>query len=434
MDALDARFVEIDKRVASLRVRLERRCTRLEDVLERKFEPDGLIDKINERREAQLNHLDHKLKVIVKNVNLLFNSSDKVTRGVKFRNLFFNTESKVFYVKQFDYLKSKWNTDQIHDLIKLQNLTGTLSLRNEFSVFKKFYYYHLYQNNIVRRKPPAEFNTYQYQCFHLSKETTLVQDLVKKELSLLNKNNCLLKKLTVKSSYSISLFKIINSKIVTILYKNTNQEDFKSKYLCLLDFNLNIIKTKRIDADQLLINFGPNNIFFQQQHHDLNKVKFTLLDLELNEIETIDLDEAWRALINSNRSYLLNVINDRLLIKDFNVNENKDFYNIRIVSKTSGHVIQSIDHLSYFINRINQFFKLDDDMNIYLINTDSDDNDGLNDNNNNNNARAYLFCYDMNGKLRFKRYIPFLNECFYINFITPNLISFNYLNDEVDLL
>ena len=413
MDFLENRFKSLDSTLEHVKRALVSTYDAIEVKIERVFLDDELFNRINAKRGVQLNLLEKKLRTVINNINILIKKPESFKKQPCFQNLFFNKLHRSYYKKQLNYLKSKSNVDDLTTNLTRLHYFGRVRLQNEFNIYKKFYYFHLYQTDIKRRECPTEYKGYQYECCFLSKESYLIQDLEKKELILLDKKGYVVKKVSIKSSYSVNLFKIINSKIIVILYNAKT----RSKYICILDFDLNVQKTRKLESSQLLINFGPDSIFFQQCSSVKNN-RFLVLDLDLNEVESIDANLFQeKHFIDTNRTHLFNVVNDRVLIKDF---LDSNFYNIKIVSKTNGDLIQTINNLNYFINRINYFVKIDSDLNIYIINTCKEDN------------LAYLYCYNLNGQLIFKRFVPFLGECYYVDFVSEHLVSFNYMN-EVDL-
>jgi hypothetical protein len=420
MEFLEERLKLFDKKINDLKAKICSNQLKTEALIQKSLVIEPLIEQINNKRHQQLEYLDARLTKIITNVNKLARKSPKYQKNSNFRNLFFNKAHRSYYTKQLQYLKSKHDTDEVARHVKLVDF-GRVFYQNEFSVYQKFYYFHLYNNEIVRKRCPPDYKGYQYECFYMSKHKYLIQDLERRELVLLNRKLMETKKLQIKSDYSISLLKILNSRIILILYNASTGR----KYICITNFELQVIKIRKLNPTQLLVNFGPNNIFFQQtasskRRSASNRTQFLVLDLDLNILETIDgklFQE--RYFVDTNRTHLFNVVKDQVLIKDF---MDANSYNIKIVSKTSGDLIQTINNLNYFINRINYFVKIDSDMNIYIINTCKEDG----------NTLAYLFCYNLHGELQFKRFIPFLNECYYIDFVSENTISFNYL-DEVDL-
>ncbi len=430
IDFLNDKFKSIDLKIKKVITSVESNAIQVENQIQKYFDLEFNYNEINRKRESDLEKLDKGFKRIIKYVNKKSVQLSYLNKSSKFSSKFFNHVFEKLR-KKFDFIKSKYEHENLDDnfekIVSNIHKFGLIKIVNELNIYKKFYYFNLCQTIIENKTCPIEYNSFKYECFFISRESYLINDLENKEFILLNKKKKIVKKIRIKENYTLSVFKLLNSRLYLVLYNSSRQK----KLIVILDYNLKLLKSKTLDSRANIVCSGPSNLVFQCSNQLL------VLDSELDEIERLDqFNFRQKFLLNFEKFHLVNLFEDHIIVKDFS--DSLNIYNVKIVSRETGQLNSTIQNLNFFLNRLNYFVKTDLESNIFIVNTHENENNlsDVNDFenvNNNNRPMCLMYCYNKNGQFMFSREIELLNNCYYIDFIDHNLISFNYL-DHVDLL
>jgi hypothetical protein len=372
MNELAEKFESFNIKVALLKERAKLDSDKIQHPIEQAFDLDRQAFKINSKRAELLNKIDmlqkdslaSETQIQKKNLVYLRKSKDDLREGKHLtRNLLLFTKFVTF---------------------------GRIFYRNELTLFKKLFYFNFYniEYTFLRHQTTiADYKQSKINCINIdqARETYLMIDLVKRQLSLLDRRFQILRQYNIAGDYYLGCFDLVESKLV-FLFNNLNHS---ACFVYILDFNFCILKFKRLPSVEDLC-LQPDCLFYKCPATR----NFYVLDYELNVLRCVPC--------RKNRQGEPQVLCHASLV----LAENKYLLDMSDFS-TNAFKIVSLDSRSNKFSVVKSEFELRDYVNVvkmdpsckylYFIRTWA----------RMHHDPANLFCYECeSGRFVFKRRVP----------------------------
>jgi hypothetical protein len=375
MDKLAEKFDLFEKKVALLKEQTRIESEKIERPIEKAFDFDHQTFKINSKRAELLTRIDR----IEQNIF-------KIESMIEKKCLLYLKNGK-------EELKERKDLTRYLLLFTKFDTFGRLFFRNELSLYKKLFYFDVYNIEYTFLRHQATYvdnKQSKINCINIDRdrETYLMIDLVKRQLSLLDRKFQILKQFNIGGDYYLSCFDLVESKLV-FLFNNLNHS---ACFVYVLDFNFCILKFKRLPSVEDLC-LQPACLFYKCPATR----NFYILDYELSVLQFVpwkknrkreygDLEVLQNAsLVLAPNKYLLDM-------SDFSTNEYKI---VSLDTNVNRFIVEKSEfEFRDYINVV----KMDPGSKyLYFIRTWARmDHD-----------RANLFCYECaSGKFVFKRHVP----------------------------
>jgi hypothetical protein len=239
----------------------------------------------------------------------------------KYRNELCNKLSKLpkeaVRVKKLQmYLKKIKKENQNFSVKFLVYKISQIFYVNEFKLFKKLRYYHLYDctqhiNSSLHkdRASHAERENF-YRLSKISLNGYVAIDKKLNQIILYNSKFSVIRAIQIKQTFSCYQMKVINSNRIAV---DLSSKDCVMTYIYIFDFDLNTITKKLINLEFLFIHFSQD-IFFYRDSKTSNLIVYNIDLQKIDELENeLKLDKNYLLIIRSENRLVLNSFNARKL-------------------------------------------------------------------------------------------------------------------------
>lgn len=232
-NCLEEKFQVFDSKLVKLRHGIEARSQRLTQEIEHRLDLDSQCHKLNSKRNELLTQL--------------FNTESANVTATN------TTISSRLYHK---YDESRSELELVRYLVFKHT---QLVYHNDFELFAKFGYYHLF-NNLRTAYPPSHSTNHKKQSFFLlNANTQLVHSKEENQLCLINRRFETIKRVNIKVGYSCyQIFKLLEYVIL-----NFTSQQLKKSQLYVCDFELRPVK-KRVFDDILFVRCSQDKILYSK--------------------------------------------------------------------------------------------------------------------------------------------------------------------------
>ncbi len=394
----EATFSRIDTEIASIKPNRIEYLTLLEDKISSFYSYDDIYSKIDSARSLLLSQIDSEFTQDIKNACL----NDSKTRLAYFKLVF--CDEKLDTKPELG-LKA----------IKLAKLT----FKNEINIHKRFLYFHLSDfliNTIDKSNQTRYTNEQLYELFHLPDREYLVFNRFVGRLSLFNEHSIIIKEFLIKLIKVKSInIQIIGHKIVIVL-ANTNQT---VHFIHTFDLGLNLVCSKRI-KNILYLSMNQNFIMFESSL-SVNSIKkqlsgdskIELLNYDLQKVDQFtykEMDSNVSVFDLMTRISLLYFLPDRFVVDS----KSNDTLELSFFMRNADKTQKAVLFAKIEIEKCESYaIKVDQESRLYVIVevfVDDYYDRELRVRNLDGGNRENLYCYDMNAKLLFKRFVAVLED------------------------
>jgi hypothetical protein len=367
-------FLRIDSKIEKLRFLTADNFISIEDTISKSLAYDKLYPKINQYRQNLIETL------LLRETESILRSNDR-----KFR-LYLRLEI------DDKYIQLKW---------------GCLKYVDDFTALKKFLYLDLYDTSKLILNAPVNLANNYYQ---LNEEKFILFNQCLYSISVLDAQcfSTLRKPLKICKKCIVNDFNVSNQRIFCIMQ---NKIDMNKWAVCIMDENLKILKSKFLYSEKTFFMrlVSSTNIILYKTSDQL----WTIMDFDLNSVYEKRIELSGNGL--NNRREVNHLINTKLIL---NIQEDSldKCFKINFNSALSGKNLNSYKFdKEWSVDN----FDADFESNVYLkLRKSLADSDGV-------ESEVYVFVYDHEGKLRFRKLVPILTENPYYEFqiVQKNLIS-----------
>ena len=357
----EALFTRFDDKLASSREHILLNFSRLETQIEQCISINRIEQNLNRKRNQFLKQIEQTQLSLFKKLNE------------------FPRQAKNELVKETTYIRHVYSQADSECSLKFNLVKACLFYTNEFNILKKLTYYELHRPVQSIRMPENYQNI--LNVYSVSLNTYFIYDHNSKELKLLDASYNKLKSIPVKNNYHCIQYDVSQSRIVCNFSNPLNNRT----YACVLDYSLNLIKTRLVSSREItMIHVGQNYIYYTCPV----TMKYIILDMDLNHKDTISFE-----LIG----FIYSIVDDHILKyylnKELKILSRKNFSLVRSIQiNNGGSGATSFEDKTESERKknfkvVNLFF--DDKSNIYIISKSLHATE-----------RVYFFeCFNLNGDL-----------------------------------
>jgi hypothetical protein len=370
------------------------------------------FERINEKRLSLINEVDSILRKLIdalnrdKYANTPHAFAKVLNDPLELKKLLV---SKLELKGRVKYVKA--SHDDFQSFLKSRLNFMNLVVRNDWSIFKKFYYYSLIAPRAKTVHWPDRHNSYIY----LNDESYLIH--FRSEFCLVNKFFDLVKRIKLRSNFNVkSIHTVDSDKIVAHVQRDLSP----FSHVCVFDFRLNFERAKKVATGR--IRFCETHFFYDYTPLLNNKTVASncdwiikMLSYDLKQVDEINLE-----MFKGTVKQLLFVLEDKVIFRHHMDSD----VTIRVAQRSNLNASIKIaisNHLD-----TDQFFviKVERQIYLYFFNIARFDEDS-----------KLVFCYDLDGRFMFKRVVPLVDQCFEIDFMNGRTVRFNNTySDTVVLL
>jgi hypothetical protein len=407
LELLEQRFAKLEEKIATLNQGiLNEVCSADNDKISRVYDNELQFQKINQKRSSLLNEIDSIMKRFVeylsRDKSLTPSAFSKVLNDpLKLKKSLVNKLELRNKIKYF-----KYNQRDIQSFFKCKLNFMYLVIKNDWTIYKKFYFFSLVSPNTKTIRWPDRHNSYLF----LNDDYYLIH--IRTEFCLINKFFDLVKLVKLRSGYSIkSVHTVDSNKIVIQIQKDLSI----FVHIFVFDFNLNLVNTKSLVTSR--IKFCDTNFFYEYTPLLNNTSVMTNSDwiIKVFNYQLKQTDELNLEMFKGTIKQLLFIFGDKVIFKHHMDSD----VTIRVANRANLNSSIKIS-LSNELDS-DQFFviKVERETFLYFFNIARFDDDS-----------KLVICYDLEGKFRFKRVVPLVDQCFEIDFMNGETVRFNNSYDD----